>query len=149
MNPKLEKANDFLRRPKKKSCKEILWNPETKEFLGRTASGWGESVNLPSRDYFPKMFFAAKSIIFYLLFYVGLALFTAMCWSVFATTLNDHHPKYTDINSKTPGLGPMNLNPADSRRFPSFVRVQRSIDFESKFDGKRFHEVRLRNSAFS
>nr|XP_045601441.1 sodium/potassium-transporting ATPase subunit beta-like [Procambarus clarkii] len=80
--------------PKSKGCMDdvvkFLWNPNTKEFLGRNAVSW------------------AKILLFYLVFYSFLAGFFAVMMAVFYQTLDTRHqPKYTGHQSllNTPGLG--------------------------------------------
>lgn len=36
------KTGDFYTRPEKEGTKHFLWNPETKQFLGRTTGSWGK-----------------------------------------------------------------------------------------------------------
>ncbi|CAI9611308.1 unnamed protein product [Staurois parvus] len=76
----------------KKTCsqimdewKEFIWNPRTREFMGRTASSW------------------ALILIFYLLFYAFLtAVFTLSMW-VLLQTIDEYNPKYAD-RLVNPGL---------------------------------------------
>ncbi|XP_037381759.1 sodium/potassium-transporting ATPase subunit beta-3 [Talpa occidentalis] len=65
--------------------KLFIYNPTTREFLGRTAKSWG------------------LILLFYLVFYVFLAaLFTFTMWAMLQT-LNDEVPKYRD-QIPSPGL---------------------------------------------
>lgn len=38
----LAEGNVMRKRPDPKSCKEIIWSADTKEFLGRTFPSWGK-----------------------------------------------------------------------------------------------------------
>ncbi|XP_062391561.1 sodium/potassium-transporting ATPase subunit beta-2b isoform X2 [Sardina pilchardus] len=58
--------------------KESIWNPRTKEFLGRTASSWG------------------LIILFYIAFYIFLAGVFILTMYVMLQTLDDNKPKYQD-----------------------------------------------------
>lgn len=67
-----------------------LWNPATKEFLGRTGASW------------------FKITVFYIIFYICLAAFWALMLLLFYQTLDERHPKYTLGDSRigsNPGLG--------------------------------------------
>ncbi|KAM9312689.1 LOW QUALITY PROTEIN: sodium/potassium-transporting ATPase subunit beta-2-like [Gastrophryne carolinensis] len=76
----------------KRSCsqimdewKEFMWNPRTREFMGRTATSW------------------ALIITFYLVFYAFLtAVFTLSMW-VMLQTIDEYNPKYSD-RLANPGL---------------------------------------------
>ncbi|KAM6907799.1 sodium/potassium-transporting ATPase subunit beta-2b isoform 2-T2 [Xenentodon cancila] len=65
--------------------KEFVWNPRTREFLGRTASSWG------------------LILLFYLLFYIFLAGLFALTMYVMLQTLDEHKPTWQDRLS-TPGM---------------------------------------------
>ncbi|XP_030601620.1 sodium/potassium-transporting ATPase subunit beta-2b isoform X2 [Archocentrus centrarchus] len=65
--------------------KEFLWNPRTREFLGRTASSWG------------------LIFLFYVIFYTFLAGLFALTMYVMLQTLDEHKPTWQDRLS-TPGL---------------------------------------------
>ncbi|XP_010796073.1 sodium/potassium-transporting ATPase subunit beta-2b [Notothenia coriiceps] len=65
--------------------KESVWNPRTREFLGRTASSWG------------------LILLFYLVFYIFLAGMFCLTMYVMLQTLDDHKPKWQDRLS-TPGM---------------------------------------------
>ncbi|XP_028838408.1 sodium/potassium-transporting ATPase subunit beta-2b isoform X1 [Denticeps clupeoides] len=69
----------------KKEWKEFLWNPRTREFLGRTASSWG------------------LILLFYLAFYVFLGGLFAFTMYAMMMTLDDDTPTYQDRLS-TPGM---------------------------------------------
>ncbi|XP_005922175.1 sodium/potassium-transporting ATPase subunit beta-2b isoform X1 [Haplochromis burtoni] len=69
----------------KSDWKEFLWNPRTREFLGRTASSWG------------------LIFLFYLIFYTCLAGMFALTMYVMLQTLDEHRPTWQDRLS-TPGL---------------------------------------------
>ncbi|XP_073479586.1 sodium/potassium-transporting ATPase subunit beta-2-like isoform X1 [Aquarana catesbeiana] len=76
----------------KRSCsqimdewKEFMWNPRTREFMGRTASSW------------------AMILMFYLVFYAFLtAVFILSMW-VMLQTIDEYNPKYAD-RLVNPGL---------------------------------------------
>ncbi|KAM3600773.1 uncharacterized protein V6R79_002365 [Siganus canaliculatus] len=65
--------------------KEFIWNPRTREFLGRTASSWG------------------LILLFYLVFYIFLAGLFALTMYVMLQTLDDHNPTWQD-RLTTPGM---------------------------------------------
>uniref|UniRef100_A0A3Q2DCT7 Sodium/potassium-transporting ATPase subunit beta n=1 Tax=Cyprinodon variegatus TaxID=28743 RepID=A0A3Q2DCT7_CYPVA len=69
----------------KSEWKECVWNPRTREFLGRTASSWG------------------LIILFYIVFYLFLAGLFALTMYIMLQTLDDHKPTWQDRLS-TPGL---------------------------------------------
>ncbi|XP_078524510.1 sodium/potassium-transporting ATPase subunit beta-2 [Lissotriton helveticus] len=65
--------------------KQFMWNPRTREFMGRTGSSW------------------ALILLFYLVFYAFLtALFSLTMW-VMLQTIDEYTPQYTDRLSN-PGL---------------------------------------------
>ncbi|XP_029374729.1 sodium/potassium-transporting ATPase subunit beta-2b isoform X1 [Echeneis naucrates] len=69
----------------KSDWKEFIWNPRTREFLGRTASSWG------------------LILLFYVIFYIFLAGLFALTMYVMLQTLDDHKPTWQDRLS-TPGM---------------------------------------------
>ncbi|XP_029924125.1 sodium/potassium-transporting ATPase subunit beta-2b isoform X2 [Myripristis murdjan] len=69
----------------KSDWKDFIWNPRTREFLGRTASSWG------------------LILLFYLIFYICLAGLFALTMYVMLQTLDDHKPTWQDRLS-TPGM---------------------------------------------
>uniref|UniRef100_A0A8C4P1E6 Sodium/potassium-transporting ATPase subunit beta n=1 Tax=Dicentrarchus labrax TaxID=13489 RepID=A0A8C4P1E6_DICLA len=69
----------------KSEWKEFIWNPRTREFLGRTASSWG------------------LILLFYVVFYIFLAGMFALTMYVMLQTLDDHKPTWQDRLS-TPGM---------------------------------------------
>ncbi|KAJ6222516.1 hypothetical protein RDWZM_001061 [Blomia tropicalis] len=72
------------------SFSQFIWNPSTKEFLGRTGGSW------------------FKIIVFYIIFYICLAAFWALMLLIFYQTLDEHSPKFTLTDSRigaNPGLG--------------------------------------------
>ncbi|KAL5288462.1 ATP1B1.2 family protein [Megaselia abdita] len=76
--------------PPKLSFKQFLWNSETSQCLGRTGSSW------------------AKILIFYVIFYAGLAAFFAGLLAVFFQTLQENQPKWKmteGLIGNNPGLG--------------------------------------------
>ncbi|XP_030637810.1 sodium/potassium-transporting ATPase subunit beta-2b [Chanos chanos] len=70
---------------KKNEWKEFVWNPRTREFMGRTASSWG------------------LILLFYLAFYTFLAGLFSLTMYVMLQTLNEHRPTWQDRLS-TPGM---------------------------------------------
>lgn len=88
------KPGDYFNRPEKLGAwigfKQFLWNPDTKQFMGRTSSSW------------------AKILIFYIIFYVILSAFFVIMFLIFTSTLKDGRPKYElkeSIIGTNPGLG--------------------------------------------
>ncbi|XP_075212360.1 sodium/potassium-transporting ATPase subunit beta-2-like [Lycorma delicatula] len=70
--------------------KHGIWNPETHQFLGRTAKSWGGIIT------------------FYIIFYGCLAVFFAICMKVLLSTIDDHEPKWQledSIIGTNPGMG--------------------------------------------
>ena len=69
---------------------QFIWNPSTKEFLGRTGGSW------------------FKIIVFYIIFYLCLAAFWALMLLIFYQTLDERVPKFQLSDSRigaNPGLG--------------------------------------------
>lgn len=88
------KQGDYFNRPEKLSAwsgfKQFLWNPETKQFMGRTSGSWG------------------RILLFYIIFYIALAAFFMGIFAIFYSTLLDGRPKYElkeSIIGTNPGLG--------------------------------------------
>lgn len=84
----------YMVKPNQKSkweaFKLFLWNPNTSEVFGRTGSSW------------------VKILLFYFIFYIGLAALFAICMAALLATIDKDKPKYTSINSligTNPGLG--------------------------------------------
>ncbi|CAL8364867.1 unnamed protein product [Lota lota] len=69
----------------KSTWKEFIWNPRTRELLGRTASSWG------------------LILLFYLVFYIFLAGMFVLTMYVMLQTLDDHKPTWQD-RLATPGM---------------------------------------------
>lgn len=72
------------------SFAQFIWNPSTKEFLGRTGASW------------------FKITVFYIIFYICLAAFWALMLLIFYQTLDERVPKFTLGDSRigaNPGLG--------------------------------------------
>jgi len=70
--------------------KKWLWDTETKQFLGRTGGSW------------------LKILVFYIIFYICLAAFWALCLFIFYQTIDPHQPKWKLSESRigtNPGLG--------------------------------------------
>lgn len=69
---------------------KFIWNPRSKEFLGRSGTSW------------------VKIIVFYIIFYICLAAFWALMLLIFYQTLDERVPKFTLGDSRigaNPGLG--------------------------------------------
>ncbi|KAH9398598.1 PREDICTED: sodium/potassium-transporting ATPase subunit beta-like [Rhagoletis zephyria] len=69
---------------------QFIWNPSTKEFLGRTGGSW------------------FKITVFYIIFYLCLAAFWALMLLIFYQTLDERVPKFQLSDSRigaNPGLG--------------------------------------------
>lgn len=84
----------FAQKPEEKpgweGFKQFLWNSETSEFLGRTASSW------------------FKICLFYLVYYTFLTGFFIAMLVVFYQTLDEHVPKWQNSNGiigSNPGVG--------------------------------------------
>uniref|UniRef100_A0A3B4ZG22 Sodium/potassium-transporting ATPase subunit beta n=1 Tax=Stegastes partitus TaxID=144197 RepID=A0A3B4ZG22_9TELE len=88
--------------------KEFIWNPRTREFLGRTASSWG------------------LIILFYVIFYIFLAGLFALTMYVMLQTLDDHKPTWQDRLS-TPG---MVIRPKADEAFEIVYTVQRTESWD-------------------
>ncbi|XP_058482817.1 sodium/potassium-transporting ATPase subunit beta-2b isoform X2 [Solea solea] len=86
----------------KSGWKEYIWNPRTREFLGRTASSWG------------------LIFVFYLVFYIFLAGMFTLTMYVMLQTLDDHKPTWQDRLS-TPG---MVMTPKTDETFEIIYTVQ-------------------------
>lgn len=67
-----------MAKDEKNGWKETIWNPRTREFLGRTASSWG------------------LIFIFYVAFYIFLGGMFTLTMYVMLQTLDDNKPKYQD-----------------------------------------------------
>ncbi|XP_065202087.1 sodium/potassium-transporting ATPase subunit beta-2 [Planococcus citri] len=76
---------------KGEQCMTFIWNPETKEFMGRTAGSW------------------AKILLFYLIFYIVLSVYWGGLWVAFkAIAINKETPRYMlkeSLIGTNPGLG--------------------------------------------
>lgn len=70
--------------------KAFLWNPNSREVMGRTGPSWG------------------RIFVFYVIFYTCLCALFAICMAGLYATLNKERPKYTHYDSiigSNPGLG--------------------------------------------
>ncbi|XP_034473185.1 sodium/potassium-transporting ATPase subunit beta-2 isoform X1 [Drosophila innubila] len=86
-------------RPKKKSIKQMIHDPDDNSYFGRTIDSW------------------AKIGIFYMAFYGVLAALVAICMWAFFQTLDPRIPKWTldgSIIGTSPGLGFRPLPPVDN-----------------------------------
>ncbi|KAF2905834.1 hypothetical protein ILUMI_00340 [Ignelater luminosus] len=84
----------YMIKPSQKTTWEAIktgiWDPSTKQFLGRTAKSW------------------FQILIFYCIFYAALAALFAICMAVLYSTLDKDRPTYSDERSligTNPGLG--------------------------------------------
>lgn len=89
--------------------KEFLWNPRTREFLGRTASSWG------------------LILLFYLIFYICLGGLFALTMYVMLQTLDDHKPTWQD-RLTTPG---MVIRPKADETFEIVYNIQDTETWDS------------------
>ncbi|XP_044266272.1 sodium/potassium-transporting ATPase subunit beta-1-like [Tribolium madens] len=79
-----------VHRTKWETFKNAIYNPSTKEFLGRTGKSWGQLLT------------------FYFIFYVVLAALFAICMQALLATLDDKEPKWQlerSLIGTNPGLG--------------------------------------------
>ncbi|XP_053188000.1 sodium/potassium-transporting ATPase subunit beta-2b isoform X2 [Scomber japonicus] len=88
--------------------KEFIWNPRTREFLGRTASSWG------------------LILVFYLLFYIFLAGMFTLTMYVMLQTLDDHKPTWQD-RLTTPG---MVIRPKADETFEIVYNIQKTESWD-------------------
>ncbi|XP_061607834.1 sodium/potassium-transporting ATPase subunit beta-2b isoform X2 [Phyllopteryx taeniolatus] len=88
--------------------KEYIWNPRTREFLGRTASSWG------------------LVLLFYLVFYIFLAGLFALTMYVLLQTLDDHKPTWQD-RLTTPG---MVIRPKSDETFEIIYNIQKTESWD-------------------
>ncbi|XP_029304460.1 sodium/potassium-transporting ATPase subunit beta-2b [Cottoperca gobio] len=84
--------------------KEYIWNPRTREFMGRTASSWG------------------LILLFYLVFYIFLAGLFALTMYVMLQTLDDHKPTWQD-RLTTPG---MVIRPKEDETYEIIYNTQKT-----------------------
>nr|XP_020454663.1 sodium/potassium-transporting ATPase subunit beta-2 [Monopterus albus]XP_020454664.1 sodium/potassium-transporting ATPase subunit beta-2 [Monopterus albus] len=89
--------------------KEFVWNPRTREFLGRTASSWG------------------LILLFYLVFYIFLAGLFALTMYVMLQTLDDHKPTWQD-RLATPG---MVIRPKGSETIDIVYSIQKTETWDT------------------
>uniref|UniRef100_A0A087XJD8 Sodium/potassium-transporting ATPase subunit beta n=2 Tax=Poecilia formosa TaxID=48698 RepID=A0A087XJD8_POEFO len=92
----------------KSEWKEFLWNPRTREFLGRTASSWG------------------LIILFYIVFYLCLGGLFALTMYIMLQTLDDHKPTWQDRLS-TPGLV---IRPRQDETFEIVYTIQNTESWD-------------------
>ncbi|XP_069002754.1 sodium/potassium-transporting ATPase subunit beta-2b [Embiotoca jacksoni] len=92
----------------KSEWKEYVWNPRTREFLGRTASSWG------------------LIFLFYLVFYIFLAGLFTLTMYVMLQTLDDHKPTWQDRLS-TPG---MVIRPKADETFEIVYNIQNTESWD-------------------
>jgi len=92
------------------SFKLFIWNPNTREFCGRTGSSW------------------VKILIFYIIFYLCLAAFWAIMLLIFYQTINNESPKWQGAESRigtNPGLG-FRPRPPPERVESTLIEFQRN-----------------------
>ncbi|XP_068239341.1 sodium/potassium-transporting ATPase subunit beta-like isoform X2 [Palaemon carinicauda] len=106
----------------------FLWNPKTKEFLGRNAESWG------------------KITVFYIVFYSFLAGYFAFMMTVLYHTLDNDRPKYTSYGGesilKAPGLG---MRP-DYRPYEQAFRL---VEYDPNNEDSYVHYVNSINHLLS
>ncbi|RVE63703.1 hypothetical protein OJAV_G00138930 [Oryzias javanicus] len=88
--------------------KEFMWNPRTREFMGRTASSWG------------------LILLFYLVFYIFLAGLFALTMYIMLQTLDDHKPTWQD-RLATPG---MVIRPNTDETFEIVYNIQNTESWD-------------------
>jgi len=98
--------------------KEFLYNPSTGAVMGRTGSSW------------------AKIIIFYIVFFAGLAAFFCLNFYIFYLTLNMDAPKYTlgaSLIGTNPGLGFRPMPDPDKSADSTLIWFSRKDEKDYKF----------------
>ncbi|XP_047191465.1 sodium/potassium-transporting ATPase subunit beta-3-like [Scophthalmus maximus] len=106
---KEENKEEMKQMKEKESCQDLIYNPRTGEFLGRTASSWG------------------LILLFYLVFYGFLAgMFSLTMW-VMLQTLDENVPRYQD-RVANPGLvirphaAEISFNRSDQTNYNQYVQ---------------------------
>ncbi|KAG5677059.1 hypothetical protein PVAND_006843 [Polypedilum vanderplanki] len=111
----------YLNRPEKLGAwdgfKQFLWNSDTKQFMGRTSGSW------------------LRILIFYIIFYIVLAIFFVTMFFIFGSTLTKERPKYElkeSLIGTNPGLGfrPM---PPESNVESTLIWYQKDNPDNSKY----------------
>jgi len=104
--------------PKKGGFKTFLWNPETKEFFGRTGLSW------------------FKITVFYLIFYFFLACFFLFCYYLFSLTLSDKKPRWLgneNIIGTNPGIGFRPMPDPNKNEMSSLIWINGHKDATESF----------------
>jgi sodium/potassium-transporting ATPase subunit beta len=87
-----------------------LWNPATKQFFGRTGTMW------------------AKLVVFYTIFYIGLAAFFGLYFYLFSQTLDAGRPKWIlgeSLIGTNPGMGYRPMPSADDNPESTLIWYKR------------------------
>jgi sodium/potassium-transporting ATPase subunit beta len=97
----------------------FLWNPKTKEVLGRTGSSW------------------AKITIFYIIYYICLAIFFVTCYKIFAAiSLKENEPRWTlddSLIGSNPGVGFRPMPDQDKNTDSSLIWINLKRENYSSF----------------
>jgi len=105
--------------------KEFLWNPGTKELLGRTAESW------------------VKIVIFYIIFYICLASFFGFCLYIFHFTLEDGAPKWkleASLIGTNPGLGFRPMPDQDANPESTLIWYKQASENDRTFWSKQVED---------